>query len=244
MPRALRAVAMTALMLALGAAAIACSSTDSASSSTGSALSAADDSLQSAPQLMARTTSFHVEAHAGGENGMDVKARFNGKDAAGTLDYVGGGHAEFVRQGGTLYVKADQGFWRRVGADPSMLPAADRHPWVRVPGDDAEPINMLVDIADSRRVLSLVKTSSPCRFGPDATPDTGPGAGRCLEWSAANAKQPFLRTYFAPTGKPYPTRVIAADPTMRVDATYHGFDEPVSVSAPTEPTIDFVAAKS
>ncbi|WP_406290597.1 hypothetical protein [Embleya sp. NBC_00896] len=244
MSRALRAVAVTALMLAVGASAAACSAKDSASSSKESASSAADDSLQSAPQLMAKTTSFHVEAHAGGENGMDVKARFNGKDAAGTLDYAGGGHAEFVRTVGTLYVKADPGFWRRVGADPGMLPAAGQQPWVPVPGDDAEPINMLVDMADPRRVLSLVKTSSPCRFGPDATPDTGPGAGRCLEWSAANAKQPFLRTYFAPTGKPYPTRVIAADPTMRIDATYRGFDEPVSVSTPTEPTIDFVAAKS
>ncbi|CAL9506640.1 hypothetical protein SUDANB6_03560 [Streptomyces sp. enrichment culture] len=162
-------------------------------------------------------------------------------ECAGTLGLDGGGRAELIRTGDTVYLRYDEAFLRaqaegepEAETDAAVAMLAGKWTKMRATGQDAEDFASFCDLDT---VLGGVR---------DARPDSTRGKATTVDGTPAvvlhekDGKDRF-DLYVATEGKPYLLRVDSLTPGDSGSLTLGDYDEPVPATAPTGEVIDLDA---
>lgn len=158
-------------------------------------------------------------------------------NCAGNLR-MGGGKAEIIKTGGTIYMKYDEAFLRSQDEDPSSTesdPAVDllADKWTKTSadGDINDEFNSFCDLESA--LEDFDNANSKAERGGTTTVDGAP-AITLQEKKGKN----LYTLYVATEGKPHLLRVVNKSADAPGDLTFSDYDKPVPAEAPKGKILD------
>jgi len=186
------------------------------------------DALATATTTAQEAQSVHVVSKSSqGPLKSVVDLRLSKDGARGTVSFLDFDF-EVIRIGQTVYVKGDKLFYRRVKAVLGKLPYLPAGSWLKGSAT-AGPLAQLAAFTDMGGELErLLSTPGPVTKGAKATIK-----GQQAITLREKTKLYEGPLYVATTGKPYPIEQVKSAGRERGRTSYSGWDEPVSLEAPS-----------
>jgi hypothetical protein len=220
------AVALALLALA------GCGSSDNgvASKSGGEILAASKAAAESA-------NSVHVVGrNSQGSASLTIDLSLARSGGRGQISFLGL-NFEVIRIGGTVYVKGDLAFYKRLGAVLGTTVDVPRGTWLKGAANSG-PLAQLAALVDLRGELARVLSAPGSVTHGVRTTVNGQ---KVIELSEAT-KVYKGSIFVATTGKAYPVQLVKTGGRERGRVTFSEWDKPVSLSAPA-PSVDISSLK-
>ena len=203
--------------------------------------------LEESAAALARVKSFHVEGHEGAGSKKTSIAGDVGLPESLDLSITQGGSSATLRAvDGSLYIRANEAFWREQKTGSAAGELADR--WFKAPTSSRELRDLTKDLDPAKLSRCLLKDHGTIADGGKATVD-GQEAVVIVDKGDRPGTAPG-KLFVAATGEPLPLRTLTTgkerpggtkDPECDSDdspaqpgdtATFSNYNEPLNISAP------------